>query len=249
MNAIIIAGGSGQRISEEVKNTPKALIKVNGKSIIEYQISILKEANIENILVITGPNSEKFQLKNIDYLNDLEYQKHDILGTLMEAKKFFQNEVVVLYSDIIFDSKIFNQVLNSKGDISIAVDLNWEKAYRNRTDHPKSEAENVLLDESNKIIKIKKNIQELNNCIGEFLGIIKFSAKGSKIFIDKYNEVIKTCENKFQQAESIAKAYLTDMIQELIDSNVDIHPVFISGKWCEIDTMQDLKNAEKLFTN
>ena len=56
---------------------------------------------------------------------------------------------------------------------------------------------------------------------------------------------LKTYKNKFQQAKSISKAYLTDMIQELIDSNIDIHPVFISGNWCEIDTMQDLKNAKK----
>ena len=37
------------------------------------------------------------------------------------------------------------------------------------------------------------------------------------------------------------------MIQELIDSNIKIEPILISGKWCEIDTMQDLKNAEKIF--
>ena len=37
------------------------------------------------------------------------------------------------------------------------------------------------------------------------------------------------------------------MIQKLIDSEINVEPVLISGKWCEIDTMQDLKNAEKLF--
>jgi choline kinase len=167
----------------------------------------------------------------------------------MEAKKFLQNEVLVLYSDIIFDSKIINEVLNSKGDISIAVDLNWKKSYIGRTEHPKPEAENVLLNKSNKIIKIKKNIQENNGTIGEFLGIIKFSSNGSKLFVSKYEEAVKTHENKFQDAESISKAYLTDMLQELIDSNIDIYPMFISGNWCEIDTMQDLRNAEKLFKN
>ena len=37
------------------------------------------------------------------------------------------------------------------------------------------------------------------------------------------------------------------MIQELIDCKVKVEPVFISGKWCEIDTLEDLKNAEKKF--
>ena len=44
MNAIIIAAGSGKRIGNHVKNIPKSMVKVNGKPIIEYQLSALKKA-------------------------------------------------------------------------------------------------------------------------------------------------------------------------------------------------------------
>lgn len=37
------------------------------------------------------------------------------------------------------------------------------------------------------------------------------------------------------------------MIQELIDNNIQIDPILINGKWCEIDTYEDLKKAELLF--
>ena len=112
-----------------------------------------------------------------------------------------------------------------------------------------SEAENVQLNNEKKIIKIKKNIQNENNDVGEFLGIVKFSPEGSELFVKKYEQLVKTHTEIFQQAPSISKAYLTDMIQELIDSKIEIEPVLISGKWCEIDTMQDLKNAEKIFSS
>jgi len=246
MNAIIIAAGSGKRINKDLK-IPKSLVKVNGKPIIDYQISVLKQAGIDEIVVITGPYSEKFNLDNAKYVKDHNYTKHDILGSLMEAKDFLKNNVLVLYSDIIFELKIIKQILDSKGDISIAVDMNWEKMYEGRTEHPKSEAENVQLNKIKKIIKIKKNIQNENKDVGEFLGIIKFSPRGSELFIKKYEELIKTHNGTFQQSPSISKAYLTDMIQEMIDSKIDVEPVLISGKWCEIDTMQDLKNAGKIF--
>ena len=249
MNAIIIAAGSGKRISKDVKDIPKSMVKVNKKPIIEYQLSVLKQAGIKEIYVITGPHSEKFCLENVKYIQDQNYSKHDILGSLMEAKDFLKNDTLVLYSDIIFESKIIQQILESKGNISIAIDMNWEKMYEGRTEHLISEAENVQLSNTNEIIKIKKNIQIKNNNIGEFLGIIKFSQKGSKLFVKKYEELIKTHEGDFQEAPSISKAYLTDMIQELIDSKIDVKPIFISGKWCEIDTMQDLKNAEGIFTS
>ena len=162
MNAIIIAAGSGKRISEDVKSTPKSLINVNGKPIINHQIEVLKELGIEKIIVITGKYSEKFTIKNIHYIKDKEYEKHDILGSLMEAKNLLNDDVIILYSDIIFETKIIQQTLNSKNDISIAVDPNWEKNYEGRTEHPKSEAENVLINEKGKILQIKKNIINKN---------------------------------------------------------------------------------------
>ena len=59
---------------------------------------------------------------------------------------------------LIFELKIIEKILSSKEDISIAVDMNWEKKYVGRTEHPKSEAENVELNNNEEIIKIKKNI-------------------------------------------------------------------------------------------
>jgi choline kinase len=247
MNAIIIAAGSGKRISNDTKNIPKSMVKVNGKPIIEYQLDVLKKVGINEIYVITGPYSEKFNIKNVKYVKDKEYEKHDILGSLMEAKKIMNGDTLVLYSDIIFELKIIEKIMNSKEDISIAVDMNWEKNYEWRTEHPKSEAENVEIKNNNNIIRIKKNIENVNNNVGEFLGIIKFTNKGNELFVKKYEELVNMNTGLFHESPSILKAYVTDMIQELIDSNIKIKPILVSGKWCEIDTMQDLENAEKIF--
>ena len=247
MNAIIIAAGSGKRISKDVKNVPKSMVLVNGKPIINYQISVLKQTGINNIIVITGPYSKKFSLENVQYIKDQKYSEHDILGSLMEAKEFLKNDVLVLYSDIIFEKNIIQQILKSEGDISIAIDMNWEKMYEGRTEHPVSEAENVQLEKMRKIIKIKKNIESKNNDIGEFLGIMKMTEKGGTQFVEEYEKLVKSHKGNFHEAKSISKAYITDMIQELINLKINVEPVLISGKWCEIDTMQDLKNAEKNF--
>ena len=132
MYVIIIAAGSGERINYDIKNTPKSLIPINNKPIIEYQIDILKQMKLDRIVVITGPNNEKFELKNVQYIKDVNYDKHDILGSLMEAKDYIKNDVLILYSDIVFETKILKKILDSKSDISIAVDMNWEKRYENR---------------------------------------------------------------------------------------------------------------------
>ena len=40
---------------------------------------------------------------------------------------------------------------------------------------------------------------------------------------------------------------ITNNLIDLINNQIKIEPIIINGKWCEIDTLEDLKNAELLF--
>ena len=249
MKAIILAAGEGSRMGKLAQNIPKPLVMVNGKSIIERQLSILKQNKILDVIIVTGSHNEKFNFKNVVYVNDLDHKKHDTLGSLMTARDYMNDEIIITYADQIFDEKIMESINNFSGDIGIAVDLDWEKNYVNRDQHPKSEAENVLIN-GNEILELRKNISECkeNEKIGECLGLMKFSRKASKVFLDKYSELEISHQGKFHNAPSLEKALISDMIQELIDSEINVEPIYVSGKWCEIDTPQDLQIARKLFS-
>jgi len=163
----------------------------------------------------------------------------------MVSSKYFQNDIVISFGDVIADDNIMKQMVESTYDIGVAIDLKWEKNYENRTQHPKSEADLALI-RSNKLTKIKKNLDVVeNHQLGEFLGIIKLSNIGSKKFLDVFERLNSSHEGKFHDASSFQKAYLTDMIDELIQTNEDVNPIFIDGVWFEIDTIEDLENIRK----
>ena len=246
MKIIFIAAGSSTRLGTKTLNFPKGLIRINNNSIIGTQLELFNKS--DDIVIITGPNADKFNFKNVTYINDANHKKHDVLGSLMVAKSHMNNEIVTTYSDIIFDEKILNSIVEFKGDIGIAIELNWEKRYINRDQHPKSEADNVII-QNGEIVKIRKNISESKDdqIIGEFIGLMKLSKEGAKIFKNKYSELEKTHEGKFHNAPSLERAYLTDMLQELINSGLKISPIIINGSWCEIDTPQDIEIAKKNF--
>ena len=249
MKIIIIAAGSSTRLAKETSDIPKGLLKINGKSIIEIQLELFKKNQLSDITIIIGAQKQKFKLENVHYIQDSKFQDHDVLGSLMVAKSIINDDVLTSYSDIIFEEKILKSMTEFSGDIGIAVDLDWEKNYINRDQHPTSQADNVLINGS-EILQIRKNLSKCkkNEKIGEFLGLMRLSKKGSKIFLDKYSELEMSHQGKFHNAPSLEKAYLTDMLQELIDSGIRISPIYVSGKWCEIDTPQDLKKARKLFS-
>ena len=80
------------------------------------------------------------------------------------------------------------------------------------------------------------------------MGIIKLSSHGSKILTDKFEYLLANHTGIFHSVSSLKKAYITDFIQELVNSKIIVTPIFISGKWCEIDTNQDLERAQKMFS-
>ena len=249
MRAIILAAGSGLRLGQHTKDIPKALLDINGKSILERQISLLRQHGINEIFVVTGYQREKHTLKDIEYIFNPRYAETEQLASMMVARTKIFDDVLVIFGDIVFDAQILQQILASNDNIAIAVDFDWEKSYAERPDNPKSLADKVLIDQK-KIIQISAKITSLdmkNQQIGEFLGIIKLSREGSKIIVKKYEELERSHKGKFHDADSLEKAKLVDILQELIDSKIEIYPISITGKWCEIDTSKDLERARKIF--
>ncbi len=248
MKAIFIAAGSGSRLGNLTQNTPKPLIEIHGKSILQRGIETLREVGINEISVIVGPLAEKFVDKTLEYFEDKNYSKHDQLGSLMCANKNIFGDVLILFADILFDKKIISKIINTSGDFVLAVDADWKKSYEYRQDNPISEADKVVL-ENNSIIKIGKNILHQNESlqICEFLGIMKLTSIGCKIFTDTYHKLEQSHNGKFHDASSFSFAKIIDILQEINISGNKLTAVIIDGLWCEIDTPLDLERAKKLF--
>ena len=249
MRAIILAAGSGLRLGQHTKDIPKALLDINGKSILERQISLLRQHGINEIFVVTGYQREQHILKNIEYIFNSRYVETEQLASMMVARTKISDDVLVIFGDIVFDGQILQQILVSNDDIAMAIDLNWEKSYNEGlcNSHPLDEP--VLINQK-KVLRISYKQTDTmieNQTVGEFLGVIKLSANGSRTIIKKYEELEKSHVGRFHDANSLEKAKVADILQELIDSKIEISFIPVNGKWCEIDTPKDLERAKKIF--
>ena len=246
MKAIILAAGKGKRLKPLTNRIPKCMITICDKPMLKWQVELLKKYNINDITVVTGSLDKKIKISDVSYVKNKFYRSTEQNYSLFCARKKLTGSVVISFADIIFDKKILKKLINFKGDCGIVVRKDWKKAYRNRSLHPISEADNVLLKRG-KIIKIRKNIinYDKDKKVVEFLGMIKFSRKGTSMFLEKLQCLNKYHKGKFHTADSFKKAYLIDMIQELIDSGMRVTPVFVNGKWFEVDTLEDIRNVEK----
>ena len=246
MKVIILAAGMGSRLRPLTNDKPKCMVKLFDEALIERQIKIFHSCNINDITIVTGYMSEEIDIPDVNYVKNKNYETTNINESLFCALEPSNSPVLVTYSDIVFEQKIIQQMLEITDGIRLAVNLNWKKYYQNRNMHPLSEAENVLV-ENGRILQIRKNISESlqNQQIGEFLGIMMLSSDHVKILLERYSYLKKNHVGAFHNSSSLSNAYITDMLQEMINCGATVKPVFTEGKWCEIDTPEDLKNAEK----
>ena len=246
MKVIILAAGKGSRLGTLTNDKPKCMLKLFNETLIEKQIKIFHSYNINDITIVTGYRSEVIDIPDVNYVKNKNYETTNINESLFCALEPSSSPVLVTYGDIIFEQKIIQQMLEITDGIGLAINLNWKKYYQNRKNHPLSEAENVLV-ENGRILQIRKNISKSleNQQIGEFLGIMMVSSEHVKILLERYSYLKKNHMGTFHNSSSLSNAYITDMLQEIINCGISVNPVFTEGKWCEIDTPEDLKNAEK----
>jgi len=247
--ALIIAAGRGSRLKKHTENLPKCMLDFDGKTLLQRQLDSYKENGIKDISLIRGYKKEKIKYKGIKYFENNDYKNNNILNSIFYAEKVINGNIIISYSDILFDSSVVERTLKSDHDISVVVDIDWRGYYVGRKDHPISEAENVIFNSNNEVEKIGKINTGNEEVHGEFIGMIKLSNRGTEIFKEHFQRLKKIYWNKpFQRAKIFQKAYLTDFIQELVDIGIKVHCVIIESGWKEIDTVEDYKNALAGFT-
>ena len=117
MKAIILAAGLGTRLRPMTENTPKALVQVNQKPLIEYQIEFLKEKGINDIIIIVGYLKEQFDYLKEKYgvrlvFND-KYADYNNFYSLYLVKEELANSYVIDADNYLFKNMFRNDLTRS----------------------------------------------------------------------------------------------------------------------------------------
>ena len=248
--ALIVAAGLGSRLKGHTENTPKCMLDFGGKTLLQKQLLSYKKNGVDDISLIRGYKKNKINYKGIRYFDNDDYKDNNILNSIFYGEEAINGNIIISYSDILFEPFVVKRAMEADHDISVIVDVDWRDYYINRKDHPLSEAENVIFNSNNEVVKIGKIASEKEEVHGEFIGMIKLNHRGCEILRQNFHRVKKIYWNKpFQRAKIFQKAYLTDMIQELVDIGIKVHCVIIERGWKEIDTVEDYKKALINFKN
>jgi choline kinase len=237
--AIILAAGEGTRLRPYTLERPKCLVEVDGKSLLDRQLAVLAAEGVTDVTMIGGYKADMLKRNGIDLHLNSRYYETNMVWTLFCAEPALEGGALLCYGDIVYSRQVLQALLAAPSDIAVTIDLDWEAYWRARNEEPLDDAETLKLDAGGRILEIGQKPKFLSEIEGQYMGLIKLSAAGAQ----QLRQVFHDASAKGSlRGKSLEKAYMTDLLQAMIDLGYRLDSVPVHGGWVEVDTVSDLES-------
>jgi choline kinase len=240
MKTVILAAGIASRLRPLTDHTPKCLLKIGTKSILEMTIENLLATNNSEIIIVTGYLEDqirefiekRFPLSDITFINNRLYASTNNIYSLWLARdKVLGDDMIMMDSDIVFDKTILAKLIGS----------GYKNCLALKKHNVGEEEIKVRTDTTGRVLEISKEVIP-SEAAGESIGIEIFGK-------DTLAELFRILDQMVVKDKKVNQFYET-AFQELADNGFDIFIVDTTEYFCmEIDTAEDLKSAETLVLN
>ncbi len=227
MKAMILAAGRGSRLKELTQTTPKPLIKVNGKPLIEYHLDNLQRAGFKEVVVNVSWLAEKledyFKNQYKGLLKIIIYKESQALET--------GGGVLAALDDLVEDGKPF---------LVVNADVLSDFDFRNVP---------ATIDAVAHLFLIENPVQK---AIGDFVldesGLVLNISRAESSALTQHSTAtfsgISLLTPKLFQHCSAGKFSLAGLFKEYADLN-QVSGQMLNSDWFDVGTQERLELAEQ----
>lgn len=224
VDAVLMAGGEGKRLRPLTDKTPKPLLKVGDKPIIEYNIDRLNKVGVKNInlsINYLGEQIESYFGNGSQKNLNIKYVREDkplgTIGSILLVDYFEHDDIIVMNSDLLTNIDFFDfykLFKSTNADMAVA-----STSYYVDIPYAVLEVDNI----SNvKSLKEKPRYTYYSNA---GIYILKKSVLGiipSDTFFD-----------------------ITDLMDRILEMNLTLVTYPINGYWLDIGKHEDFLKAQE----
>jgi glucose-1-phosphate thymidylyltransferase len=232
MKVIIPLAGKGTRLRPHTHITPKPMLKVAGKPVMQYILEDLRRlGNVEQIVYITGHLKEKVEEYTRKTFADIpavfiEQQVQDgTAGAVALARDYVDQPVLIIFVDTIFDADLsVTKTIDADGII-------WVKEVE---DYQRFGV--VVTDAQGNMTKI---VEKPDTPISKRANIGLYYIRNWKLLYEGIDHVLKQPKNK-------GEYYLTDAFQYMIDEGAKIRVIDVEG-WYDAGKIDTLLETNRVM--
>ncbi len=234
--ALLLAAGTGSRLFPLTQNSPKCLTLVNNKSILERLVDNLKKQGFKRLVIVTGHERDcilefmgsKSGDLTVDYIHSPLFKTTNNIYSLWMARDIINEPFVLFESDLVMNATLLDEMV-FPDRIAVALMQPWLNGTT------------VTISSSKQVKRFQKGTTDSYSDIRyKTVNIYSFSLSSWRTIIKRLSQYI---------SEGRVNCYYETVFAEMVkDNSLTLKSVSFDHKpWYEIDTIDDLAKAEKLF--
>jgi choline kinase len=233
MRAIILAAGRGWRLKPYTETTPKCLVEIGGKTLLQRYLDALKELGVPEAVLVVGHLKEQIIAEaargpaevEVRIVTNEQYTRGNILS-LWCARHEFDDDVLIMDGDVLFPRELLARLIASPDPNAIAVDERFQDTGE----------EQKVICEDEWVVEVTKKIGGDPRVRGEEVGVLRLSADAAEVLRGVLEEFIETGKDSVEYEEA-----LRELAVEVPIGVVEMGDL----PWIEIDFEEDLVRARE----
>jgi len=237
MKAVMLAAGVGARLADStVSGSPKVLLKIGGKSLLQRHIEILRAQGVDELVIGVGHKHQEIEqhIAELDAHNFVRtvYNEHFTEGSLvtlwtLRDEMCCGSQVLLMDADVLFDEAILGRLLNSRHENCLLLD---------RTFEPGDEPVKICVRDG-EIVEFRKWLSAEADFSGESVGFFKLSAEEATKIISQTSLYLSQGRRDEPYEEVLRDVLLTSRQGTFSFEDITGMP------WIEIDFAVDAERA------
>ena len=227
MRGLILAAGRGSRLGGYGDGTPKCLLEIGRRRLIEHQLEALADAGVAPVAMVIGYGADEVREAvgiRAEYIHNRRWEQTNSVYSFHLAREWLTGPIVLLNCDVLFHPEVLSRLLAVQGD-ALAYDSGSGGA---------PEQMKVAVSEG-RVADMAKDLPP-GAWAGENLGVIKLSSETAQALAEHAGKVI---------AEGGENTWLSSALRQLAKQR-PIQAIDVAGlPWGEIDSAYDLEHVRK----
>jgi len=239
---IVLAATRGSALGPLTEDKPKCMVEIQGQPLLRRLTRSLRQSGVRDVAVVRGYAKDAVDLPNLTYIDNDAFETTGEAASLATAIDRLTGDTVIAYGDILFRRYILDALVETEGDIVLAVDGMW----RERTDRSENSGRDLVRcsrpfspsfieDDPVLFEGIVADANDADDCIGEWIGIARLSKKGAEL-VRKELEAMKS-------DGTLETADLATLFARLADAANAPHVHYVAGHWLDVNDAFDLARA------
>jgi L-glutamine-phosphate cytidylyltransferase len=243
MKAILLGAGTGTRLRPLTELVPKCLVPLRGKPLLEHQLQTLSACGVDKVSLVTGYRDNALKAYGLPSYHNPKFETTNMVASLFCAKAEFDSDLLVAYTDIVYEPRVLEPLLASTAPVAVAIDEGWLDLWKLRMQNPLEDAETLRLNSQGNIVELGKKPRGYDEIQGQYIGLVKFGRSFLPHLLRFYESLSPWAT---YDGKSKDQMFMTTLLQLIIDKLSPVHAVKVNHGWLEVDTLEDLRKYEAL---